>query len=115
MSHDEQTEGTSPRRGGMGRYALRRIARIVPTLLGVTLLAFVLFDVIGGSPAALELGQHATKEQIEEYDRQHGYDRPLPVRYVRCLADLARGDLDWRDIVNPKKQEAAAAAEEAAE
>ena len=93
MSHDEQTEGTSPRRGGMGRYALRRIVRIVPTLLGVTLLAFVLFDVIGGSPAALELGQHATKEQIEEYDRQHGYDRPLPVRYVRCLADLARGDL----------------------
>ena len=31
------------------------------------------------------------------------------------IHSLARGDLDWRDIVNPKKQEAAAAAEEAAE
>ncbi|MEE1300980.1 MAG: hypothetical protein UHI93_10595, partial [Acutalibacteraceae bacterium] len=31
------------------------------------------------------------------------------------IHSLARGDLDWRDIVNPKKQEAAEAAEETAE
>ena len=86
----------APRRGGggaLGRYALRRLAQLVPTLLGVTLLTFVLFDVVAGSPAAIVLGKNATQEQIEEYDRVHGYDRPLAVRYVRYLGDLARGDL----------------------
>ena len=54
----------APRRGGgapLLRYALRRLAGLVPTLLGVTLLTFVLFDVVGGSPAAIVLGKNATK------------------------------------------------------
>ena len=85
--------GRRGRGGALLRYALRRLAGLVPTLLGVTLLTFVLFDVVGGSPAAIVLGKNATKEQIAEYDHVHGYDRPLAVQYVRYLGDLARGDL----------------------
>lgn len=77
----------------MVRYAARRIAQLVPTLLGVTLLTFVLFNVIGGSPAAQVLGKNATAEQIAEYDHAHGWDRPLLVQYVSYLGDLCRGDL----------------------
>ena len=77
----------------LARYALRRLAQLVPTLLGVTLLTFVLFNVVGGSPAALVLGKNATAAQIAEYDRLHGYDRPLAVQYVSYLGDLSRGDL----------------------
>ena len=93
----ETDAAPAPGRRGRGapllRYALRRLAGLVPTLLGVTLLTFVLFDVVGGSPAAIVLGKNATKEQIAEYDHVHGYDRPLAVQYVRYLGDLARGDL----------------------
>jgi len=52
----------------------------------VTLLTFVLFDVVGGSPAAIVLGKNATKEQIAEYDHVHGYDRPLGVHAISVSA-----------------------------
>lgn len=84
----------------MLRYALRRVAALVPTLFGVTLLVFFLFRVVGGSPAAILLGKNATAEAIAEYDHVHGYDRPLAVQYVSWLGELLRGDLgesiEWR-------------------
>ena len=77
----------------MLRYALRRLLQLVPTLLGVTLLTFTLFNVVGGSPAAIVLGKNATAEALADYDRMHGYDKPLPIQYVVFLGDLLRGDL----------------------
>ena len=77
----------------MLRYALRRLLQLVPTLLGVTLLSFILFNVVGGSPAAIVLGKNATAEALADYDRMHGYDKPLPIQYVAFLGDLLRGDL----------------------
>ena len=89
-----------PARHPVLRYAARRTAALLPTLFGVTLLVFVLFRVLGGSPAAVVLGKNATAEAIAEYDRVHGYDRPLAVQYAAWLGELARGDLgesiEWR-------------------
>ena len=79
----------------MGRYVFRRLLQMIPTLLGVTLLTFVLFDVLGDSPAVLALGRHATPEAIADYEHLHGLDRPLVVQYASYLADLARGDLGF--------------------
>ncbi len=77
----------------MLRYTLRRLLQLIPTLIGVTLLSFLLFNVVGGSPALLELGKNASAEAIAEYDRIHGYDRPVPVQYLKFLGDLLKGDL----------------------
>ena len=77
----------------MLRYTLRRLLQLIPTLLGVTLLTFILFNVVGGSPAALVLGKNATTAALAEYDHLHGYDRPLVVQYVSFLGDLLQGDL----------------------
>ena len=77
----------------MLRYTLRRLLQLIPTLLGVTLLTFILFNVVGGSPAALVLGKNATAAALAEYDHLHGYDRPLVVQYIHFLGDLAQGDL----------------------
>ena len=76
----------------MGKYVFKRILQLVPTLLGVTLLTFFLFTVMGGSPAAQVLGKNATAEALAEYDRQHGYDRPLIIQYAGYLRDLCTGD-----------------------
>ncbi len=77
----------------MLRYTLRRLFQLIPTLLGVTLLTFILFNVVGGSPAALVLGKNATAAALAEYDHLHGYDRPLVVQYIHFLGDLVQGDL----------------------
>ena len=77
----------------MLRYALRRLLHLVPTLLGVYLATFILFDVVLGSPAEIVLGKNATAESIAEWDHLHGWDRPAPERFVRGLGELLRGDL----------------------
>jgi len=48
-----------------------------PTLFGVVLLTFILFSVVGGSPAAFVLGKNATAQALDEYDELHGYNKPL--------------------------------------
>ena len=61
----------------MGRYLARRLLQAIPTVAGVVLITFVLFNVVGGSPAALVLGQNAGARSLEEFDAARGYDKPL--------------------------------------
>jgi len=50
---------------------------MVPTTLGVLVLTFVLFHVVGGSPAEIVLGKNATSESLAAFDARYGYDTPL--------------------------------------
>ena len=61
----------------MGRFVARRLLQALPTGAGVVLVTFVLFNVVGGSPAALVLGQNAGARALEEFDAARGYDKPL--------------------------------------
>ncbi len=63
--------------GLMWRYILKRLAEMVPTTFGVLVLSFILFYVVGGSPAQTVLGQHATQRAIAAFDAANGYDLPL--------------------------------------
>jgi peptide/nickel transport system permease protein len=73
-------------------YLGRRLAQMVPTLLGVTLVVFLLVRV-SGDPTQLLLPETATPEDRALFRRQHGLDQPLAAQYVRYLASFARGDL----------------------
>ena len=83
----------------MLRYALRRVLEMIPTTVGVLLLTFALFNVVGGSPAEAVLGKNASDESIAAFNRQYGFDRPLVFardsQFVRFLSDLARGDFGY--------------------
>ena len=79
----------------MLKYAAKRILETVPTTLGILLLAFALFNVVGGSPAAVVLGKNATAESIAAFDRKWGYDRPVPEQFVRFVGDICRGDFGY--------------------
>ena len=85
------------RRPGPGRplvrFIGRRIGASILILFGITLIAFVLTQLVPGDPALANLGQNATQEQIDNFDVVHGLDQPLPVRYGRYLVDLLHGDL----------------------
>ena len=61
----------------MWRYVARRLLQAIPTVAGVVLVTFLLFNVVGGSPAAMVLGQNAGALSLEEFDAARGYDKPL--------------------------------------
>jgi peptide/nickel transport system permease protein len=61
----------------MRRYALRRLWQLIPTLAGVIVITFILFNVVGGSPATLTLGKNVSPKMLEDFDEQHGFNKPL--------------------------------------
>ncbi|MBX5443677.1 ABC transporter permease [Sphaerobacter sp.] len=73
-------------------YAIRRILIAIPTLIGITLITFLLVRVTG-DPARFVLGDTAPPSAIEAFRAEHGLDKPLPVQFVNYLAGVARGDL----------------------
>ncbi len=77
----------------MTRYAIRRLALLLPLLLGVSVVVFGLMQIVPGDPAAVLLGQDATPEAVETLRQELGLDRPLPVQLGSFITRVARGDL----------------------
>ena len=83
-------------------YVVRRIGQFVPTLLGVVLLVFVLFNWIGGDPAYLLAGKMPNPEQIENIRRQLGVDQPYYVQLWIFIQQVATGDFGVSWATNEK-------------
>lgn len=79
----------------MLKYAVRRVLEAVPVTLGVLLLSFLLFHVVGASPAASVLGKNATAEAIAAFNHKWGYDQPVLVQFVRFVRDVLSGDFGY--------------------
>lgn len=71
----------------------RRLVALPVMALGVTVLVFFLMSFSKVDPAYNALGESATPEAVAQYHQDHGLDDPLPVRYVRYMGGLLRGDL----------------------
>jgi peptide/nickel transport system permease protein len=76
----------------MLNYTIRRILFTLPILLGVTLLTFLLFNVMSGDPAARFAGRHATPEMIQTIKAELGLDRSLPEQYTFYVKQIATFD-----------------------
>ncbi len=61
---------------------------MIPTLFGVTLVTFILFNVAGGDPAMQAAGKHASAEQIAILRAELGLDRSLPMQYVNYVKQI---------------------------
>jgi peptide/nickel transport system permease protein len=57
-------------------YFVRRALYVIPLILGVSLLVFVLFNMVGGDPTLMMLGKHANKQSIADLRHELGFDRP---------------------------------------
>ena len=79
----------------MLKYVAKRLMETIPTTLGILLMTFVLFNVVGGSPAAVILGKNATAEAIAAFDHQWGYDRPVLVQFANFVGGICRGDFGY--------------------
>jgi len=61
-------------------YVIRRLWQMIPTMLGVVLLIFILFNWVGGDPAYILAGKMSNPEQIENIRKQLGVDQPYYVQ-----------------------------------
>lgn len=92
------------------KYAAKRLLMLLLTMVIVSLLAFVAFDLISGDPATAMLGTQATPERIAALREELGLNRPLPVRYGEWLLGFFTGNLGTsysynqpvRDLIAPK-------------
>jgi peptide/nickel transport system permease protein len=77
----------------MGAYVIRRLLRAVTTLLGTTLVLFVLVRVVPADPAVSIAGPKADPATLAAIRKDLGLDDPLIVQYGRYVWQVAHGDL----------------------
>ncbi len=87
----------------IARYVLKRLVHMIPTMVGVILITFILFNLVGGSPGRMILGDKASARQLEEFDEQRGFNRPLffghysPTR-LYAETDFRRSAGSWAGV-----------------
>lgn len=80
----------------MLKYIVRRMLQMIPTVFGVILITFILFNAVGGSPALKVLGPHAQADTLEQFDEQRGFNKPLfPLIGPRSVTTRALDDSDF--------------------
>ncbi len=78
----------------MIRFLLTKLLYLVPTFLGITLIAFGFVRVLPGDPVLLMAGERGlTPERHAELAAQLGFDRPMWAQYLEFLTRLLHGDL----------------------
>lgn len=73
-------------------FIIRRLLYSIPIILGVCLIIFILFNVVGGDPTYQMLGKHASATQIAELRHELGFDQPLIVQFFTYLKQVATFD-----------------------
>lgn len=76
----------------MLKYLLKRIALLIPTLIGVATLVFAMVALSPGDPARVMLGERANKAQLEKLRSELGLDRPLIEQYGIYMKNMAQFD-----------------------
>ena len=77
----------------MGKYILKRALLAFMIIFAISLLTFIVLNVIPGDVVAAMLGEFASKDAIETARHQLGLDVPLPLQYLRWLQGLVTGNL----------------------
>src|SRR5438067_11121194 len=77
----------------MSKYALRQLLIVIPVLLGISLVLFTILALAPGDPfEELSTNPNVPPEVRMNLRAKLGLDDPLPVRYVRWVTAMMRGD-----------------------
>src|SRR5512135_2214086 len=77
----------------MTRYIAQRLIIAAVTLLGVSVIVFLMLHLLPGDPARIIAGLLASDQDIARIRTQLGLDQPLPVQYLHFLTNLLQGNL----------------------
>lgn len=87
----------------MLRFLLRRIILLIPTLIGISLVSFIVSHAVPADPVTANLGQRAlgNAEIVAAFRIRWGLDQPLPVQYWVYITNLLQGD--WGTSINTRR------------
>lgn len=90
----------------MYKFVLKRLLMMIPVLIGVTFLVFFILALSSGDPARMILGEQATEENVQMMREELGLNDPIPVRYLRYMSGVLKGDLgtSYRNKLNVADQ-----------
>lgn len=74
-------------------FILRRLIQTIPVIFGVTIVVFIIMQLVPGDPAVLLAGEGATRETIDALRTQLGLNQPLYAQYIDYVTNIFRGDL----------------------
>lgn len=82
----------------MLHYIGKRLALMIPILLGITLMVFFILTIMPGDAAVIAIGSQATPEDVAIWKEQHGMNDPFFERYFDYMSGVLRGDFgtSWR-------------------
>jgi len=86
----------------MMAYIIRRVWQMIPTMLGVVLLVFLLFNWVGGDPAYVLAGKISNQDQIDNIRRQLGVDQPFYVQLWIFIKQIVTADFGASWSTNEK-------------
>ena len=82
-------------------FLLKRLALVLPTFVGITLLVFALIRLLPGDPVEALSGERGmTPERYARLLAEFGLDRPLPVQYLDYVWKALHGDLGFSTITH---------------
>ena len=92
----------------MSKYITRRLLLVIPLALGITFINFAMYNAAPGDPILMLINPEErytlSEEQIEYFRQKLGLDQPLPIRYLKWLGRIVRGDMGYSVSVQPGHQ-----------
>lgn len=76
----------------MRNYFIRRLLLVIPVLLGISVIVFLIMEMIPGDPAQAILGSYATPENLARVREALGLDKPALQRYFIWFGNILQGD-----------------------
>jgi len=73
-------------------FVLRRPQQLVPVLIGISLVTFILVQMMPGDPVRIMLGPRASADAIAAVRARYGLDQPILIQYGYYLVNVLRGD-----------------------
>lgn len=78
----------------MLQYTVKRILKMIPTLLIISILLFKVIDLAPGNFLDTKVNPNMTVEKLEQLEAVYGFDKPFGERYVNWLKKAVKGDFD---------------------
>ncbi len=86
----------------MLRYMIKRLLSAIPLMIGISIIIFTLIQSMPGNPFDMYLeNPNVSFEEIEKIKVHYGLDQPLPIRYVKWLGNVLKGD--WGISYNSRR------------
>ncbi|MEF3280773.1 MAG: ABC transporter permease [Elusimicrobiota bacterium] len=93
----------------MKKFFLRKILLLPLTFLGITFILFTIINILPPSTLAISYStsdKELTSEEINELITQYNLDKPIPIRYLKWLSKMLKGDLGYSQTARMKVSDA---------